>query len=794
MSRSSRLCLWGPLALFIALFCGAFGASAQTVVIIHDPIRPIPLPRPIPRPAPQPVQESYKIKSLEVDANIEDQIAKVQVSQTFENTCSRQLQVSFLFPLPYDGAIDSLTLLVDGKEYPAKLLPKEKAREIYEEIVRKNQDPALLEWVGTGMFQTSVFPVPAGATRKVTITYSQLLRKDNRLTDFLFPLSTARFTDKPLEKLRMRVTVNTQDKLKSVYSPTHDVKVERKGKNRAVVTIEEKDCVPTTDFRLFFDTAKTDLAASVLTYRPDGDEDGFFLLLASPPIEQEGDVKTKKSVIFVVDRSGSMSGEKIEQAKEAAKFVLNNLNEGDTFNIIAYDSDVESFEPELQKMDETSRKKGLDFVDNLYAGGSTNIDGALSKAMGMLKDDSRPSYILFLTDGLPTHGEQNEGKIVANAQKHNDIRARVISFGVGYDVNSRLLDRLSRECFGQSEYVRPNEDIEAHVARLYSKISAPVMTDVAIKYDLEHGGGNFVNRLQPKEAHDLFAGEQLIIAGRYRKHGDAKITIVGTVGDKKEKIAFPAKFVKESDDQTYAFVEKLWAMRRIGEIIDEIDLNGKNDELIKELVSLSTKHGIITPYTSFLADENSTAGDLADARWGGQRSMEMAEAETRKLSEAAGRSGFAQRAQKGAYLKADRANGGGFGGGGFGSGLGGAFGGQGQPASGPAAATAPAATANAYAGGAVYQDVENDRTIVASNIRNVANETLFLRNKIWIAEDAADIDPAKDQKKINSVELYSKEYFALVAANNKQQNALLAQQKPGEQLLCKLRGQYYLIK
>ncbi|PQO43293.1 VIT domain-containing protein [Blastopirellula marina] len=785
MSRCSRLFLWSPLALFIALFFGALGASAQTVVIIHDPIRPIPLPRPIPRPAPQPVPESYKIKSLEVDANIEDQIAKVQVSQTFENTCSRQLQVSFLFPLPYDGAIDSLTLLVDGKEYPAKLLPKDKARQIYEEIVRKNQDPALLEWVGTGMFQTSVFPVPAGATRKVTITYSQLLRKDNHLTDFLFPLSTARFTDKPLEHLRMRLTVNTQEKLKSVYSPTHDIKVDRKGKNRAVVTIEEKDCVPTTDFRLFFDTAKTDLSASVLTYRPDSDEDGYFLLLASPPIEQEGDEKTKKSVIFVVDRSGSMSGEKIEQAKEAAKFVLNNLNEGDTFNIVAYDSDVESFEPELQKMDEKSRKRALDFVDNLYAGGSTNIDGALSKAMGMLKDDTRPSYILFLTDGLPTHGEQNEAKIVANAQKHNDVRSRVISFGVGYDVNSRLLDRLSRECFGQSEYVRPNEDIETHVARLYSKISAPVMTDVAIKYDLENGGGNFVNRLQPKEAHDLFAGEQLIVAGRYRKHGDAKITIVGTVGDKKQKVAFPAKFVKESDDQTYAFVEKLWAMRRIGEIIDDIDLNGKNDELIKELVSLSTKHGIITPYTSFLADENSSVSDLADARRGGMKSFSMAEAETRKLGESAGRSGFAQRLQKGAYQKADRANGafGGFGGGGFGA-----------PGAAQSAPATPAAAANAYAGGAVYQDVDNDRTVVASNIRNVGNETLFLRDKIWIAEDAADIDPVKDEKKIKTVERYSKEYFSLVAANNKQQNALLAQQKPGEQLLCNLRGQYYLIK
>ncbi|MFI4874399.1 MAG: hypothetical protein ACIALR_03645, partial [Blastopirellula sp. JB062] len=270
------------------------------------------------------------------------------------------------------------------------------------------------------------------------------------------------------------------------------------------------------------------------------------------------------------------------------------------------------------------------------------------------------------------------------------------------------------------------------------------------------------------------------------KHGDAKITIAGKVNGKKRNVDFPAKFVRESDDQTYAFVEKLWAMRRIGEIIDEIDLNGKNDELIKELVSLSTRHGIITPYTSFLADENAKASDLADARRGGLRSLEFAESETRKLNAPAGRSAFAQRAQKGAYQKADKA------GSSFGFNLG-----WSKPASGGkpgAAPPTPSAAANAYSGGAVYQDVENDRTVVAANIRNIGNETLFLRDDIWIAESAGDIDPAKDRQKIKTVERYSQEYFDLVAANDKRQNALFAQQQPGEQLLCKLRGQYYLIK
>jgi hypothetical protein len=191
--------------------------------------------------------------------------------------------------------------------------------------------------------------------------------------------------------------------------------------------------------------------------------------------------------------------------------------------------------------------------------------------------------------------------------------------GVGYDVNSRLLDRISRINFGQSEFVRPDEDIERIVGRLYSRISEPVMTEVAIGFDLEGlraEDGSAVNRVVSAGDYDLFAGEQLVIVGRYRKPGDAKVTITGKVGHREQKMDFPAKLVEQSNDESYAFVEKLWAMRRIGEIIDELDLKGKNDELVKELVALSTKHGILTPYTSFLADENAKPGELAsiDAR------------------------------------------------------------------------------------------------------------------------------------------------------------------------------------
>ena len=628
--------LSGGLAFSLLLATSVAWSQGLLVDTSNDDYR-LPRPEILPptRPRPTPVPASYKVKQLSVNANLSGQIAKVQVSQTFENTGSRQMEVVFVFPLPYDGAVDSLTFLVDGKEYPARLLSAKEARRIYEDYVRRHKDPALMEWIGNGMFKTSVFPVPAGAQRTVTLRYAQLCRKEHGLTDFLFPLSTAKYTSGLVGKVDIQATLHSDVPIKNVYSPTHEVKIERPSDKVARVVYHAEQTIPSSDFRLLYDISDQSVGASVLSYRPKADDEGYFLMLLSPEIRKADDEVSRKTVIFVVDRSGSMSGKKMEQTKSALRFVLNNLREEDRFNIIAYDSAVESFRLELQRIDETARKEALRYVEDLYAGGSTNIDGALHAALGQVADDKQPTYLIFLTDGLPTAGETNEARIVANAEKRNLQRARVFSFGVGYDVNSRLLDRLSRTCFGQSEYVRPNENIESGVSRLYARIGSPVLTDVAVNIDvegLETEQGSAISRVYPAQIGDLFAGQQLVLVGRYRQPGAARITVTGTVGTTEQKLGFPAQLVDQSTDQTHAYIEKLWAMRRVGEIIDRIDLEGKNKELIDELVRLATRHGIITPYTSFLAEEDGAREDLAarsgraSGRWTGWRDSEGAAA------------------------------------------------------------------------------------------------------------------------------------------------------------------------
>ncbi|MGI6415917.1 MAG: VIT and vWA domain-containing protein [Thermoguttaceae bacterium] len=757
--------------------------------IIWPPYPPYP-PHPRPRPLPPPPPATYKISEIAVDARLSNQVAQVQVSQSFVNTGSRPLEVSFVFPLPYDGAVDSLTLLVDGKEYPAQLLPAAKARELYESIVRKNKDPALLEWMGTGLFKTNVFPVPPGAKRTVTLTYSQLLRMQEGLSDFLFPLSTAKYTSEAVDKISFRVTLETADDLKNIYSPTHEVKVKRSGDRRATVTYTAEKELPTSDFRLFYDLGRGNVSTRVLSYRPDKDDDGYFLLLTTPKIQAKEEKLPPKTAVFVVDRSGSMSGVKIEQARGALASVLGNLRKGDLFNVIAYDSAVESFRPELQRYDEKTRAEALGFVEGVYAGGSTNIDEALRTALGQLNDSKRPSYVIFLTDGLPTAGETDESKIVQRAKEANRVRARIFSLGVGYDVNSRLLDKLVRENFGQSEYVRPDEDIEDRVSRLYRRIEAPVLTDVALEFtfDEQPGRAKPVNRVYPKGAFDLFAGEQLVMVGRYHATGQAKVVVKGAISGKEQTYDFPAKLVKKSDDQSLAFIEKLWAVRRVGEILDELDLKGKNQELIEELVKLSTRHGILTPYTSFLADENTSVTDLA-------RNASEARHRLGALESVSGASGFVQRAYKGALQQSVQASPpaapsmsfsadaatpgagsvGGYGGGGYG------------PAGGPAYGRAARQSAPAAAAAAPLADADAEIAQSAGTVRQIGSRTFYRRNAQWVDSTATE----EQQKHAVRVKQFSDEYFRLAKLHGREFSQYLVFDEP---VVVNVADRTYLVE
>ncbi len=589
-----------------------------------------------------------------------------------------------------------------------------------------------------------------------------------------------------MEKIAIHVSIDSQEEIKNVYSPTHAVKVERPDDRHAAVSFTAENDIPANDFRLFYDVGRGKVSARVLSYRPDKNEEGFFLLLASPQIKARDQKPPKKTVEFVIDRSGSMSGNKIEQVRKALKFVLENLHEGDLFNIIAYDSEVEAFRPELEKFNEKTRNAAMGFVQGIYAGGATNIDGAMKTALGQLKDSSRPSYVVFLTDGIPTTGVTNEAELLKVIKEENQVHARIFTFGVGYDVNSRLLDKLARENHGRSEYVRPNEDIEDRVSRLYQSIESPVMTGVQLEFlfdEVKTEEGSPIDRVYPKDSLDLFSGEQLVVVGRYKKPGTAKVVLKGSVDGSQQKLDFPAELTARSGDETCGFIEKLWAVRRVGEIIDELDLKGKNDELIKELVELAKKHGILTPYTSFFADDNTNLHDVAanEAR---------ADRRLRALDEVEGQSGVAQRQYKASLKRGEQAVPAAAGAPGMS--YGGAANGHdfnSRPArrSGLAPEAKPADSSGVDAFQFAAPEAAGELQKAGETIRNVGNRAFYRRNGQWIDSTLKE----DQQQKAIRVKQFSREYFDLAKRFGKRLTQYLVFDEPA---IINVDSQAYLIE
>ncbi|MDH7570809.1 MAG: VWA domain-containing protein, partial [Armatimonadota bacterium] len=312
--------------------------------------------------------------------------------------------------------------------------------------------------------------------------------------------------------------------------------------------------------------------------------------------------RAAKEITFVLDTSGSMSGEKLDQAKRALKFALDHLNRNDRFNLISFSGDVELFRPHLVDATPESVAAARRFVEELQARGGTNIHDALLAA---LKQQSPrrgvPAMILFLTDGLPTVGVTDLKEILSNVNKTRVEGLRLFVFGVGDDVNTYLLDRLSGENGGVSEYVRPGEDLEVKVSSFYTKIATPALSNLELDY-----GGAEVYDVYPKRLPDLFAGTQVLVTGRYRKPGRFTLTLRGSVGGEPRRFTYPADF--SGEDRGTSFIPRIWATRKVGYLLDELRLHGHNQELVDEVTRLGMEYGIVTPYTSALVEEDRRPG------------------------------------------------------------------------------------------------------------------------------------------------------------------------------------------
>jgi Ca-activated chloride channel family protein len=534
------------------------------------------------------------VKYHHVKVEIVGQVAKTSVDQVFLNHFGRDIEGTYIFPVPEGASVSDFAMYIGNERVQGEILDSREARRVYEDIVRRMRDPGLLEYMGRNLFRARVYPIPARGEKRVQISYTEILKAENGLVRYLYPLNTERFSRDPIEDVSISVRIESPVPLVNVYSPSHKVSVRQDAEGRARVGYEEKGVRPDKDFVVYYSLSKDDVGLSFLNW--DGPEGGYFMLLAAPRFAAAGERVIDKRLVLVLDSSGSMSGAKIRQAKEAARFIVNHLGRGDEFTLVDFDDGVSAFSDKLVPATGENVDRALKFIEAIEDSGGTNINEALLAALARMPGGDRPGYVLFLTDGLPTVGMTETGDILRNVAQANGRGSRIFVFGVGHDVNTMLLDRISSDNRGTSVYVGEGEDLEVALSGFYEKIASPVLADLTVELR-----GIETDQVYPRVLPDLFKGSQLVLVGRYRGRGPVTAVLTGKSGRETKRFVLESRSLDGSDRSS--FLARLWATRRIGYLLEEIRLRGSNEELVGEIRRLGLKYGIVTPYTSFLVTE-----------------------------------------------------------------------------------------------------------------------------------------------------------------------------------------------
>ena len=577
MHRASQSCRMVPHRLILVAFLGGMciplhHSHAQGWIEVEHPRSAVPG---------GPVSRTWS----RVTIAVEGRIARVQVEEGFRNGGTNVEEGGYLYPLPAEASFTDFSLWLNGEELRGETMDAGKARDIYESIVRRRKDPALLTLAGHGLVRAQVFPIQPGETRRIALRYTHLLPRHGDALRLRYPLGV-RGSDSATE---LRVEIAGGDRYGTPYSPTHAIESRAAGRCLEV-TVRPGGA---GDVELFLPLRRPVAGATLLGHAVPG-EDGYFMLLLAPAAAGR-EPAVPRDLTLVVDVSGSMSGTKLEQAKAALQQALGTLGPADRFRLIAFSGTVREFRSAPVAPTRANLADASEFVDALAAEGGTNLAGALQAALDRPADGERLAQVILVSDGMPSVGEQAPDRIAAEAAARIG-RMRIFPVGVGHDVNTYLLDRLAAEGRGAVEYVQPGASVESAMGALLDKLRRPALVDLRIA-----DAPVELLDLQPARLPDLFFGEELVILGRYRGRGSGRLVVTGDRNGSREQIETRA--VLSTSESGNAFIPRLWAIRRIGELTRIVRVEGASPVLIEELRDLALRFGILTEYTSYLVQE-----------------------------------------------------------------------------------------------------------------------------------------------------------------------------------------------
>lgn len=577
--------------------------------IVPRCIRPMDVPRQDVRRAPCPSTSAIVRTRSDVAVRLEGRVLHYEIEERFVNRGQGVGEADYLFPLPKGAAFQGLALSIDGELVSGETMNAGEARRIYEEIVRRQRDPALVEWMGYGLLRARIFPIAPGEEKRVVVRFDAVAERegDALRVDYFRGGGAAGAAS-------FALTYDGGSALGTPYSPTHLLDVDRGGRSTHVRVRGDA-----SDVTILFPLRRSGAPAIAALPHAPGNEDGFVLVTLTPPVLPSRDA-TPRDVTLVLDVSGSMSGRKMEQARAAGKQLLRTLSPRDRFRIIDFATDVRSFRDEPVYATRSNVAAAERYLDALEASGSTNISGALTEALRVSgrgwrddaeREDDRLALVLFVTDGAPTVGERRPEAIAELASRQRGD-ARVFTFGLGSDVNAALLERLALEGRGTAQFVRPDESVERMVGVVASRLVDPVLTDVRVRLD----GDVRLSKVLPQQPLDIFAGQDLVLLARYSGEGDAMLLFEGRRRGERVRWASHVHFPER--ERGNAFVARLWATQRVGLLAAERRRRGGSPELDGEIRSLGERFGIPTEFTSYLVQEPQLARrDIAGGTAGG---------------------------------------------------------------------------------------------------------------------------------------------------------------------------------
>ncbi len=529
-----------------------------------------------------------------VKIDIQDQVALTDLTQIFENTTDQRLEGTYIFPIPEGADLTDFQMSFNGKMVQGEVLPADEARQIYESIVRRQQDPGLIEFIGRRLLRARIFPIEPHSKTEIKISYQQVVDHISGLNRYRYPLKTPGTTGKAYGTVRFSVLLESQSELKTIWSPTHTIEVVRNGDHSARAEYEKSAATLDEDFILLYNTDAQDVGLSLVAHKPAESDDGHFLLILTPKAMWENTEENPQDYVFVVDTSGSMAGEKIEQTRAALTYCIDRLKPNDRFSIVRFSSSFDSLFSTLKKADDNAKSQAKNAIEKYHAAGGTNIHDALQQAIKLQPENSdRPFVIIFLTDGLGDRPAEDIHNMLAKEVGDQNTSVRIFPFGVGHDVDTKVLDGLAGNHSGMPTYVQPGENLEYVLGDFFDIFSQPVLTNLTLT--LPDAG--IVDKFPPMPG-DLYHGRQLILTGRFSNATSGKVILKGNRNG--EEVTYEWNGVQFKPAADHWYVSRIWAGRKIAYLLDRVRQHGENDEIVTEIVQLAKAYGIQTPYTSWL--------------------------------------------------------------------------------------------------------------------------------------------------------------------------------------------------